>query len=279
MSVIEAEDARAPDGCYKQPVVDEDPTVLDARRLGARIRALRKARGLTLEQVAKASGTKHGPLSQIERGERNPSIQMLHAIAVALGVKPSAFWEEPDPTAADPEPVEDPVAGEHRGAIARSLPVETFVHAGGLVDGSLAIDVITRPSGKSGELLKKRHAQRSDRSVQTEHLLIEGVPIGCELIRAEAAIELRDQDPPQLIPKGVLLVVDRRRRPASGQLVVAVKNVNQRETEELPDVRLFRYHQTGPGWSLMAIDGSHKTYGSGEGWEVVATVLWWRSAP
>lgn len=190
-----------------------------------------------------------------------------------------AALESPDPTAPDPEPPEDRVAGEHRGALVRSLPIETFVHAGGLVDGSLAIDVITRPSGKSGELLKKKHAQRSDRRAKTPVVEIEGVPVGCELVRAEATVAIRDEDPEQVIPRGFLLVVDRQRKPEPGQLVIAVRNVDQRLTEEMPAVRLLRYHQAGRGWSLAEVDGSDKTYGSGDGWEVVAAVLWWRSPP
>lgn len=187
--------------------------------------------------------------------------------------------ESPDPTAPDPEPPEDRVAGEHRGALVRSLPIETFLHPGGLVDGSLAIDVITRPSGKSGELLKKKHAQRSDRRVKTPYVEIEGVPLGCELVRAEATVPIRDEDPEQVIPRGFLLIVDRQRKPEPGQLVIAVRNVDARLTEEMPAVRLLRYHQAGRGWSLAEVDGSDKTYGSGDGWEVVAAVLWWRSPP
>jgi len=250
------------------------------------------ARGFkTNRDFAAAAGISPQYVTNILRASAVPALDVLQRIAAALGVDTGdllsdsderflAALESPDPTAPDPEPPDDVrTAGEHRGAFIRSLPVETFLHADGLVDGSLAIDVITRPSGKSGELLKKRHAQRSDRRAKTDHLSIEGVPLGCELIRAEAAVVIRDQDPEQVIPKGFLLIVDRKRTPEPGQLVVAVRNVNQRETEEMPGVRLLRYHQAGRGWSLAEVDGSDKTYGSGDGWEVVAAVLWWRSPP
>jgi putative transcriptional regulator len=251
----------------------------DAERLGYSIKRHRERAGLTQVDLAQTIDCRPNTLSEIESGKKSPSFDMLTKIARALGKDtPGDLWD--DPTTPDPEPPEDVrTAGEHRGAFIRSLPVETFLHADGLVDGSLAIDVITRPSGKSGELLKKRHAQRSDRRAKTDHLSIEGVPLGCELVRAEAAVVIRDQDPEQVIPKGFLLIVDRKRTPEPGQLVVAVKNVNQRETEELPGVRLLRYHQAGRGWSLAEVDGSDKTYGSGDGWEVVAAVLWWRSPP
>lgn len=224
------------------------------------------------------------------RDGKIPKDERLAAMAALLQIEPGvwryggdeaflAALESPDPTAPDPEPPEDRVASEHRGALVRSLPIETFLRADGLVDGSLAIDVIARPSGKSGAVLKKRHAQRSDRKAQTPVVEIEGVPVGCELVRAEATFELRDEEPAQVIPRGFLLVVDRARKPEPGQLVLAVRNLDARVTEEMSEVRLFRYHKVGPGWGLAAVDGTGRTYGSGDGWEVVAAVLWWRSPP
>ncbi|GAB3283594.1 helix-turn-helix domain-containing protein [Kineosporia babensis] len=53
--------------------------------LGARIRQLRRARGLTLADLAEAAGLTHGFLSKLERGLANPSIPSLSAIALALG--------------------------------------------------------------------------------------------------------------------------------------------------------------------------------------------------
>lgn len=65
------------------------------RPLGAAIRRVRHEKNLTLVQLAAKIGTSHGPISCIERGRTNPSIPMLEAIASALEVSPSVFWEEP----------------------------------------------------------------------------------------------------------------------------------------------------------------------------------------
>ncbi|MBT2497879.1 helix-turn-helix transcriptional regulator [Agromyces sp. ISL-38] len=53
--------------------------------VGARIRSLRRARSLTLVQVAELSGLSHPFLSQVENGRARPSFASLERIARALG--------------------------------------------------------------------------------------------------------------------------------------------------------------------------------------------------
>ncbi|MBT0768406.1 helix-turn-helix transcriptional regulator [Kineosporia sp. J2-2] len=61
-------------------------TVSDTQQmLGARIRQVRRARGLTLIQLADAAGLTHGFLSKLERGLASPSMASLAQIALALG--------------------------------------------------------------------------------------------------------------------------------------------------------------------------------------------------
>ena len=55
--------------------------------VGERLRALRRARKLTLLAVASRAGISEGYLSQVERGVANPSIGTLQQIAAALGLK------------------------------------------------------------------------------------------------------------------------------------------------------------------------------------------------
>jgi transcriptional regulator with XRE-family HTH domain len=67
------------------------PPTVD-REVGARIRQLRRARGLSLETVAGAASLSVGFLSQIERGLSSPSLKALAALADAFGVPLSAFF-------------------------------------------------------------------------------------------------------------------------------------------------------------------------------------------
>lgn len=60
------------------------------RRLGAKIRTLRKERGLTLKALAQLSRLSHPFLSQVERGLARPSMSSLHQISEALGT--NASW-------------------------------------------------------------------------------------------------------------------------------------------------------------------------------------------
>ncbi|WP_460449671.1 cupin domain-containing protein [Alsobacter sp. SYSU BS001988] len=54
--------------------------------VGARIRALRQARGLRLAEVAARTGLSIGYLSQVERGISSPSLRVLTTLAAPLGV-------------------------------------------------------------------------------------------------------------------------------------------------------------------------------------------------
>ena len=68
------------------------PSPIPPDRLGSEIRDLRKARSLTLQKVADATGLSVGHLSEIERGQSVPSVKSLHDIAEALGVTIGWFF-------------------------------------------------------------------------------------------------------------------------------------------------------------------------------------------
>ncbi len=68
----------------------EQSQISAMRSLGADLRALRKARGLTLSDMAQALGRSVGWLSQVERDLSEPSISDLRAIAGAFDV-PMSF--------------------------------------------------------------------------------------------------------------------------------------------------------------------------------------------
>lgn len=83
--------ARAPTDSARSKVADISAAA--PNRVGAEIRGLRKARNLTLTQLAQASGLSVGYLSMVEREQAMPSIKSLLSIAHALGVTIGWFFE------------------------------------------------------------------------------------------------------------------------------------------------------------------------------------------
>ena len=67
------------------PAIPAEKTPTGDERLGAHLRELRKARGLTLTQLAEAATLSHPFLSQLERGLARPSMASLERLARALG--------------------------------------------------------------------------------------------------------------------------------------------------------------------------------------------------
>lgn len=65
--------------------------------LGARIRALRLARGETLRQLAAQAGVTESFLSQVERDVASPSIATLRRVAVALGLSIGEILDQVGP--------------------------------------------------------------------------------------------------------------------------------------------------------------------------------------
>jgi transcriptional regulator with XRE-family HTH domain len=61
-------------------------------RFGERVRELRQAKGLSQEELAFKTGVHRTYLGGIERGERNPSLKNIAAIAKALGVTLSELF-------------------------------------------------------------------------------------------------------------------------------------------------------------------------------------------
>src|SRR6185312_11296385 len=59
---------------------------MDLVTLGQRLRHLRRANGMTLDQLSSAVGRAPSQLSLIENGKREPRLSLLQAVAAALGV-------------------------------------------------------------------------------------------------------------------------------------------------------------------------------------------------
>ncbi len=55
-------------------------------RLGARVKDLRRRRGLTLEDLAERAGVSRAMISKVERGEKNPTLVVAAKVAEGLGI-------------------------------------------------------------------------------------------------------------------------------------------------------------------------------------------------
>ena len=55
-------------------------------RLGARVKELRRERGLTLDGLAGRSGVSRAMISKLERGEKNPTLVIAARLSESLGV-------------------------------------------------------------------------------------------------------------------------------------------------------------------------------------------------
>lgn len=73
------------------------PAALDRERMGQRLRATRKAQGLTLKALSARSGVALSTMSKIELGQISVSYEKLAAVARALAIDTGALF---DPRAA-----------------------------------------------------------------------------------------------------------------------------------------------------------------------------------
>ncbi len=73
------------------------------RAVGASIRAARKRRRLTLQELAERTGVSVSMLSMLERGVASPSIGTLVSVSSALGLHMAQLFQ--DPAAEPPSPV------------------------------------------------------------------------------------------------------------------------------------------------------------------------------
>ncbi len=72
--------------------LQERPAVL----IGAKLRAARKQRSLTLEQVAQAAGLTKGFVSRLERDDVSPSVASLVAVCDVLGLRVGELFDPPE---------------------------------------------------------------------------------------------------------------------------------------------------------------------------------------
>lgn len=63
---------------------------------GRKVRAVREATGISRELAAEKAGITANYLGEVERGEKWPSLEITRAVARALNVSPSVFFEFED---------------------------------------------------------------------------------------------------------------------------------------------------------------------------------------
>ncbi len=71
------------------------PVREEAPRVGAKLRALRQAKGLSLDQVARAIGVNKSFLSKLEHDTVAPSIASLLRYCDAVGIRPGSLFDPP----------------------------------------------------------------------------------------------------------------------------------------------------------------------------------------
>ncbi len=61
---------------------------------GAKLKALRETRVMSLRELAEVSGVEPIAISQMERGKRNPHPATIRKLAEALGVEPKELLRD-----------------------------------------------------------------------------------------------------------------------------------------------------------------------------------------
>jgi len=73
--------------------------------VGWNVRHLRVARSLSQERLAYDAGVDRSYLGGVERGEENPTVDVLDRLATVLGCRLGEFFEEPADGAERPQPL------------------------------------------------------------------------------------------------------------------------------------------------------------------------------
>jgi transcriptional regulator with XRE-family HTH domain len=128
-------------------------------RLGRRLKAVRQARDLTLEQLAERSGVSRAMISRVERGESSPTAALLDRLCAGLGIVLSALFREergsgPLARFADQPTWTDPASGYLRRAVSPA--------AGG---SRIEIVEVEMPPGASVLLEAPRSGYRLDQQL------------------------------------------------------------------------------------------------------------------
>ena len=91
--------------------------------VGRRVRELRQTRGLSLSALARMAGIGKGSLSEIESGQRNPTLETLYALTSPLRIPLTALVGEQAHTRLSGADAGDPIIAAGSGMTALTLDV------------------------------------------------------------------------------------------------------------------------------------------------------------
>lgn len=69
---------------------------MDKSFLSERLKSLRTEQGLSMSRLAKLAGVSQPFISEVERGNKSPTLEVLERICFALGVTINEFFSESD---------------------------------------------------------------------------------------------------------------------------------------------------------------------------------------
>lgn len=113
--------------------------------IGAKLRAARKARRLTLDQVAQAAGLTKGFVSRLERDDVSPSVASLVAVCEILGLRVGELFDPPETSIAR--------AGEGRLINFGGHGAEERLMTPGTQNALEVIHSVIAPAGSGGDEL------------------------------------------------------------------------------------------------------------------------------
>jgi transcriptional regulator with XRE-family HTH domain len=129
--------------------------VLLRKVIGDALRARRLAQHRTLREVSTAANVSLGYLSEIERGHKEASSELLGSISDALGARLSDLLNEVSQTFALAEQMEEALASS--SADAALVPADARVPDAAVVDGDVTVEVHSDGPLRT-TLTTKRHA-------------------------------------------------------------------------------------------------------------------------
>lgn len=163
--------------------------------IGPRVRAARESRGLSVRQLAQASGRSASSISQIERGLVNPRVDTLMALAIPLGMTVAQLLSADDTLLAPvrkADRIELPADGRRREYLLTRRPFSSLEVYTVVLEPGGTSDTAQVTHGDSDEfVLVLRGSSLAFESGEDRHVLEEG-----------DSIEFRSSQPHWVVNEG-----------------------------------------------------------------------------